>query len=73
MNNLKTTIFGLIAGLPPIIIASAAGANFPLPAWALMTLSIVSGVGAILTGAAAKDATTHSTSAEVQAATTEKK
>lgn len=53
--NWKTTLSGILAGFPPIIIASAAGSGVPLPAWALMTLSIMTGVGALLTGVFAKD------------------
>ena len=62
-----------MAGIPPIVIAAAAGASFPLPAWALFTLSIVAGVGALVTGLSAKDKDVHSTPEQVQAAGNEQK
>lgn len=67
--NWKTTIGGVLAGIPPLIISSSAMYNVPLPPWVLMLLSVLSGIGALITGVAAKDSTTHSTTNEVQAAT----
>lgn len=68
-TNWMTTLGGLLAGLPPIVITSFMSAGAPLgPRWTAV-LSIVGGVGTLLIGLAAKDANTHSTQDQIQAAT----
>ena len=63
--NWMTTVGGLLAGIPPIILASGLVLS---PRW-MQILSILGGVGVLLIGVAAKDANTHSTQAEVNAST----
>jgi hypothetical protein len=64
-KNWQTTVGGLLAGLPIIVINS--GMVLP-PKWSQI-LAIVGGVGTLLIGLAAKDSGTHSTMAEVQQST----
>ena len=67
MKNWLTTLGGLLAGLPILIINS----GFVLTGKWPQILSIIGGLGALLIGLAAKDAGTHSTMAQVQASTAE--
>jgi len=68
-TNWMTTLGGILAGLPPIVITSFMSAGAPLTARWTAILSIVGGVGTLLIGLAAKDANTHSTTEQVNAAT----
>lgn len=71
MKNWMTTLGGILAGLPPLILTSFMSAGIPLsPKWTAI-MSVIGGLGALLIGLAAKDATTHSTAAEVAKATEE--
>jgi hypothetical protein len=64
-QNWQTTVGGLLAGIPSIIIAS----GLMLTMKETQILAIISGVGTLLIGLAAKDSGTHSTIAQVQQAT----
>ena len=64
-QNWETTIGGLLAGIPPIVIASGLVLT---PKWTQI-LAIVSGLGVLLIGLAAKDSNTHSTAGQVQLST----
>lgn len=65
IKNWKTTLGGIMVSVPPLI--SAAGFVVS-PTWNHW-LALCSGLGALLVGLAAKDATTHSTVAQVEKAT----
>ena len=65
LKNWKTTLGGILAAIPSLV----AAAGFTLSANGQHWLALCGGVGALLLGMAAKDSTTHSTEAEVEAAT----
>ena len=62
-QNWATTVGGLLSGIPAIVI----GSGLMLTPRATQILAIVSGVGMLLIGLAAKDSGTHSTMTQVQA------
>jgi hypothetical protein len=64
-QNWQTTVGGLLAGIPVIVINS----GLMLTMKETQILAIVGGVGTLLIGLAAKDSGTHSTMAQVQAST----
>ena len=64
-QNWLTTLAGLLAGIPAIVIASGLMLS---PRWTQI-LAIIGGVGTLLIGLAAKDAGTHSTQGQVQLST----
>jgi hypothetical protein len=67
--NWKTSLGGIMVAVPPLITA----AGFILsPAWQHW-LALATGLGALLIGLAAKDATTHSTVAQIEKSTSEAK
>lgn len=66
VQNWRSTLGGLLAGIPIIVINSGLMLT---PRWTQI-LSIIGGVGTLLIGLAAKDSTTHSTMQEVQKSTT---
>lgn len=68
-QNWKTTIGGILLGVPPIIVSSAAGAGIHLNAITIMILGISTGLGGLMLGISAKDSNTHSTQEQVQSAT----
>ena len=70
-TNWKTTIGGVLAGLPTIVIASFMAYNVKVSPLTYALLSIASGVGMLLTGVSAKDSTTHSTIAQVEQSTSQ--
>ena len=63
--NWLTTIGGILAGIPVVIINS----GMVLPMRWTQILSIVAGLGTLLIGLAAKDFNTHSTQAQVATST----
>ncbi len=65
VTNWMTTLAGVLAGIPPIILASAMAAGVVLSSHWTFALSIVSGLGTLLIGLAAKDANTHSTPTQI--------
>lgn len=69
LTNWRTTLGGILLGVPPVILASAMQANFTVTAkWTFILLSI-SGIGGVFLGLSSKDADTHSTALEVEQAT----
>jgi len=64
-QNWQTTIGGLLAGIPVIVINS----GIMLTMRETQILAIIGGVGTLLIGLAAKDSGTHSTMAQVQEST----
>jgi hypothetical protein len=64
-SNWLTTIGGLLAGIPIIVINSGL---MLAPKWTQI-LSIIGGLGTLMIGLSAKDASTHSTMAEIQKST----
>lgn len=66
-KNWMTTIGGLLAGIPTLIVSS----GFVLPPKWTKILNIVGGLGLLLIGLAAKDFTTHSTETQVIKSTVE--
>ena len=69
LRNWKTSVGGILLGVPPLI----AAAGFVLTPAEQHWSALCQGVGGFLLGLAAKDATTHSTVAQVQTATIEEK
>jgi len=67
--NWKTTLGGILLGVPPLVITSAAGAGVSLGPHAMMVLGILTGIGGLMLGVVAKDKDNHSTADQVQAAT----
>lgn len=64
-QNWITTVGGLLAGIPVIVINS----GLALTMRETQILSIVGGIGTLLIGLAAKDWNTHSTLSQVQEST----
>lgn len=64
-QNWQTTVGGLLAGIPVIVINS----GIMLTMKETQILAIIGGVGTLLIGLAAKDSGTHSTMQQVQAST----
>ena len=64
-QNWQTTVGGLLAGIPVIVINS----GIMLTMKETQILAIIGGVGTLLIGLAAKDSRTHSTMQQVQAST----
>ena len=67
--NWKTTVGGIMTAVPPVITA----AGFVFSPNGQHWLALCSGLGALLLGFSAKDASTHSTAQEVQQATRDEK
>lgn len=65
LKNWKTSLGGILAALPPVITA----AGFALTPTETHWLNLCQGLGVLLLGLAAKDATTHSTAAEINQST----
>jgi ABC-type Fe3+ transport system permease subunit len=63
-TNWKTTLGGILSAVPPVIVA----AGFVLTLSEQHWLALCQGVGALLLGLAAKDASTHSTVRETEIA-----
>ena len=72
-QNYRSTIGGIMLGVPPLITAGATEAGYHLKPFVLMILTIITGLGALVLGINTKDKQVHSTQAEVQAATIEQK
>lgn len=68
-TNYVTFIGGILAGLPPIILAAAMSSNFTLSSKVTFGLSVVQGIGTLVIGLAAKDWNTHSTQQQINEAT----
>ena len=68
-QNWKTTIGGLLMGIPPILTAAFMAASIPVPKWEVFASTLAMGIGGLVLGTNAKDSTTHSTAAEVDQAT----
>lgn len=64
-QNWLTSLGGLLAGIPVIVINS----GLMLTQRETQILAIVGGIGTLLIGLAAKDSGTHSTAAQVQQST----
>ena len=69
LKNWKTSVGGILLGVPPLITAAGFSLTLPEQHW----MALCQGVGGFLLGLAAKDATTHSTVAQVEVATLESK
>ena len=65
LKNWRTSLGGLLIAVPPLITA----AGFVLSLQAQHWLALCQGLGALLVGLAAKDASTHSTQSEIAQAT----
>jgi hypothetical protein len=74
MKNWRTTLSGSIAaiGLAAIAYVQTYPQYFAKWPWALPLAGILAASGVFVNGAVAKDSTTHSTVAEITAATVEK-
>ena len=68
VNNL-TTIFGILAGLPVLVIASCQTAGVVLDSTLTHVLALVGAIGLIGLGVVAKAFNVHSTVAQTQAST----
>jgi hypothetical protein len=69
-QNILTTVFGLIAGLPTIVLGIfAPGTSMALSPQYTHILLVVGGIGAVGLGLVSKAFNTHSTAAQVQAST----
>lgn len=68
-SSWRSTLGGMLLGLPPVIMGAAQSANFALPHLAQFLLAISTGLGALILGFNAKDKQVHSTTAQVDAAT----
>ena len=67
--NWKTTIGGILVGVPPLVNGAALAASITLPKWEIFVATLAMGLGGLILGFNAKDATTHSTATQVQQAT----
>jgi len=65
--NWKTTVGGFLIALPPLVAAAGFVISVSIQHW----LNLCSAVGGLLLGLAAKDASTHSTVAQVEKSTAE--
>jgi hypothetical protein len=71
LKNYLTTIFGILAGLPALVVQSMAAMNVPLPATWSHILLLVGALGLIGLGVCAKAFNVNSTQAQVDKATTD--
>ena len=65
----KTTIGGIMLGVPPVLNGALIAANITPPKWEIFASTLILGLGGFMLGISAKDATTHSTVEQVQTAT----
>lgn len=69
LTNWKTSVGGLLAAVPPVVVA----AGFVLSPSKQHWLNLCQGIGVLLLGLSAKDSTTHSTITQVNKASTDAK
>lgn len=65
----RSTLGGMLLGLPPVIVGAASSTGITLGHWANFALAISTGIGALILGFNAKDKQVHSTAAQVDDAT----
>jgi hypothetical protein len=70
-QSYKTTIGGILLGVPPIIQSAAMSAGVSLGKWGAFIMALSMGIGGLMLGISAKDSTVHSTEAQVKVATNE--
>jgi hypothetical protein len=63
----RTSIGGILAAVPPLIIAAALATNITLGKWVMFALTLSISLGGLMLGINAKDRQVHSTVAEVEA------
>lgn len=66
-SSYRTTIGGILIGIPPLISGALLSANIPTGKWGNFTLTLCLGLGGLMLGVNAKDRKVHSTVAEVTA------
>ena len=66
--NWKTTFYGILTGVPPIVMAASSSAGIVLGPHVLLILGLCTGLGALMMGLSAKDNDVHSTPEQVAAA-----
>ena len=71
LKNYLTTIFGILAGLPALVVQSCAAMNYPLPATWTHVLLAIGAIGLIGLGIVSKAFNVASTQSEVNKATEE--
>jgi hypothetical protein len=65
-SSWRSTIGGILIGVPPLIAGALSGANIPVGKWVGFAMTISLGLGGLMLGTNAKDKQVHSTVAEVQ-------
>lgn len=68
MKSWKTTVAGYV-GSAAMLVLALAGAGVAIPKWAVVSAGFIAAGGIAGIGSNAKDASVHSTAAEVQAST----
>lgn len=69
-SSWRSTLAGMLLGLPPVIVGASQSAGVTLGHGWLFALAMSSGLGALILGFNAKDKQVHSTAAQVDDATT---
>jgi hypothetical protein len=68
-SSWRSTVGGALLGVPPVIFSAAQAASITFGHWTLFALTLTMGLGGLIVGTNAKDKQVHSTTAEVDAAT----
>ena len=66
-SSWRSTLGGLLLGVPPLILSALGTANIPVGKWPSFAMTLSMGLGGLILGVNAKDRQVHSTVAEVEA------
>jgi hypothetical protein len=69
MKSWKTTLGGILIGIPPLVQTAAMASGVSLGKWGAFAMSLLLGLGGLIVGLSAKDGDVHSTATEVDQAT----
>jgi hypothetical protein len=65
-SSWRSTIGGILIGIPPLVSSALVTANIPVGKWAGFAMTLSLGLGGLMLGVNAKDKQVHSTVAEVE-------
>jgi hypothetical protein len=67
-SSWRSTIGGILLGVPPLVQTAAMTAQISLGKWGAFAIALSMGLGSLVLGFSAKDAKVHSTAAQVDEA-----